>query len=87
MSVVNIEDTFVEMTELVLPSHSNNHGTTFGDKYLWCDIAGAVSAQRFCRSPVVTVSMDQYIFRTRSERNGRNFTGKGQPSFGTHRWK
>lgn len=63
MSVVNIEDTFVEMTELVLPSHSNNHGTAFGGQIAaWCDIAGAVSAQRFCRSPVVTVSMDQLHF-------------------------
>ena len=63
MNVVNVDDTMVEMTELVLPSHSNNHGTAFGGQIAaWCDIAGAVSAQRFCRSPVVTVSMDQLHF-------------------------
>ena len=63
MNVVKVEETTVEMTELVLPSHSNNHGTAFGGQIAaWCDIAAAVSAQRFCRSPVVTVSMDQLHF-------------------------
>ena len=63
MNMISVEDTKVEMTELVLPSHSNNHGTAFGGQIAaWCDIAASVSAQRFCRSPVVTVSMDQLHF-------------------------
>ena len=56
-------DTLVEMTQIVLPSHTNNHGTAFGGQIAaWCDISAAVSAQRFCRSPVVTASMDQLHF-------------------------
>ena len=63
MNIISVEDTKVQMTELVLPSHSNNHGTAFGGQIAaWCDIAAAISAQRFCRSPVVTVSMDQLHF-------------------------
>ena len=55
--------TKVEMTQIVLPSHTNNHGTAFGGQIAaWCDICAAVSAQRFCRTPVVTASMDQLHF-------------------------
>ena len=43
MSVVNIEDTFVEMTELVYRVIPTIMAQPLGDKY--CDIAGAVSAQ------------------------------------------
>ncbi len=57
------EDTRVEMTQLVLPSHTNNHGTAFGGQIAaWVDICAAVSAQRFCRLPVVTASMDALHF-------------------------
>ena len=56
-------DTCVEMTQLVLPSHTNNHGTAFGGQIAaWVDICAAVSAQRFCRMPVVTASMDALHF-------------------------
>ena len=57
------EDTCVEMTQLVLPSHTNNHGTAFGGQIAaWVDVCAAVSAQRFCRMPVVTASMDALHF-------------------------
>lgn len=63
MEVRSVEDSKVEMTELVLPSHTNNHGTAFGGQIAaWCDIAAAVSAQRFCRRSVVTASMDELHF-------------------------
>jgi acyl-CoA hydrolase len=53
----------VIMTELVLPSHTNALGTIFGGVVMgWVDIAGAIAAQRFCRSPVVTVSIDYLHF-------------------------
>lgn len=52
-----------EMQQLVLPTHSNNHGNIFGGQIAaWCDICAAISAQRFSRGPVVTVSMDQLHF-------------------------
>ena len=63
MTVRSPLDTQVEMTQIVLPSHTNNHGTIFGGQVAaWCDICAAVSAQRFCRGPVVTASMDQLHF-------------------------
>ena len=63
METRNVEDSKVEMTELVLPSHTNNHGTAFGGQIAaWVDICAAVAAQRFCRKPVVTVSMDELHF-------------------------
>lgn len=53
----------VLMTELVLPSHTNSHGTIFGGVIMsWIDIAGAIAAQRHARNPVVTVSVDYLGF-------------------------
>ena len=63
METRSVEDSRVEMTELVLPSHTNNHNTAFGGQIAaWCDICAAVAAQRFCRRPVVTASMDELHF-------------------------
>ena len=53
----------VEMNELVLPQHTNNHGTAFGGVIMsWIDICAALSAQRYARRAVVTASMDQLDF-------------------------
>ena len=61
--LIEPEATKVEMTQIVLPSHTNNHGTAFGGQIAaWVDICAAVSAQRFCRSAVVTASMDELHF-------------------------
>ncbi len=61
--VVDINATDVEMTQIVLPSHTNNHGTAFGGQLAaWIDICAAVSAQRFSRLDVVTASMDEIHF-------------------------
>ncbi|MCB9741083.1 MAG: acyl-CoA thioesterase [Alphaproteobacteria bacterium] len=56
-------DTRVEATHLVLPAHTNNHGTMFGGQVAaWMDISAAVAAQRFARKPVVTASIDELHF-------------------------
>ena len=53
----------MEMAQIVLPTHANNHGTAFGGQIAaWCDICAAISAQRFAAGAVVTVSMDQLHF-------------------------
>lgn len=63
MRVVSPQDTTVEMTQLVLPSNTNNLGTAFGGQIAaWVDICAAVSAQRFSRMSVVTASMDALHF-------------------------
>ncbi|MCB9796890.1 MAG: acyl-CoA thioesterase [Alphaproteobacteria bacterium] len=56
-------ETRVVTTHLVLPPHTNNHGTMFGGQVsAWLDIAASVSAQRFARKPVVTASIDELHF-------------------------
>lgn len=55
--------TRVEMTQIVLPEHTNAHSTIFGGQVAaWIDICAAISAQRFCRKNVVTVSIDELHF-------------------------
>ena len=53
----------VQMTELVLPSHTNALGTIFGGVIMsWVDIAAAIAAQRHSSQPVVTASIDALNF-------------------------
>lgn len=53
----------VEMTEIVLPAHTNRFGTVFGGQIMsWVDIAGAVASQRHAESLVVTAAIDQVHF-------------------------
>jgi acyl-CoA hydrolase len=54
----------VEMTELAMPTDANNLGTVFGGRIVqWMDLAGAMSARRHARTPVVTAAMDQLTFQ------------------------
>jgi len=56
-------DSFVTMTELVLPQHTNAIGTIFGGALMsWIDIAGAISAGKFAQATVVTASIDALHF-------------------------
>ncbi|NJL24265.1 MAG: acyl-CoA thioesterase [Calothrix sp. SM1_5_4] len=51
------------MTEMVLPSHTNALDSVFGGVIMsWIDICAAISAQRHCRMPVVTASIDALNF-------------------------
>ena len=60
---VGTEETRVEMTQIVLPSHTNNHGTMFGGQLVaWVDICGSVAARRFRRGSVVTAAIDELCF-------------------------
>ncbi len=53
----------VEMTQLVMPGDGNIHGTAFGGRIMqWIDLCGAMAAQRHCRMPVVTASIDRLDF-------------------------
>ena len=55
--------TRVEATHIVLTGDTNAHGTLFGGQVCaWLDLAAAVAAQRHCRRPVVTASMDEIHF-------------------------
>jgi acyl-CoA hydrolase len=53
----------VEMTEIVLPSHTNQLGTIFGGQLMaWIDIAGAIASSRHARGVCVTASLDALHF-------------------------
>jgi len=55
---------YSEMTEIVLPSHTNPLGTAFGGQIMaWIDICAGIAAQRHARQIVVTASMDDLHFR------------------------
>ena len=57
------QDSYVEMTEMVLPQHTNALGTLFGGTVLaWVDTAAAICAMRHCRQQVVTASIDDMHF-------------------------
>lgn len=56
-------DSAVETTHLVLPPDTNHHGTAFGGIIMqWMDIAAGIAAARHCRTPVVTVAVDDLLF-------------------------
>ena len=56
-------ESFVTMTEIVLPSHANALGTIFGGVVMsWIDIAAAIAAGRHSRETVVTASVDALHF-------------------------
>ena len=58
-----VKESQVEMTELVLPSHTNQLGSIFGGQVMsWIDIAAAICATRHARSVCVTASIDALHF-------------------------
>lgn len=61
--IKSVRDSEVEMTEMVLPQHTNALGTVFGGVVLsWVDIAAAICAQRHSNRIVVTASIDAMHF-------------------------
>jgi acyl-CoA hydrolase len=57
------EDSFVVMTELVLPNDTNTYGNLMGGRLMyWMDIAAALSAIKHCAMPAVTASVDNISF-------------------------
>ena len=57
------KDSFVEMTELVLPNDTNTFGNLMGGRLMyWMDIAAALAAMKHCGAPVVTASVDNISF-------------------------
>ncbi len=56
-------ESWVEMTELVMPQHTNALGTVFGGVVMsWVDIAAATCAMRHATKTVVTASIDAMHF-------------------------
>jgi acyl-CoA hydrolase len=58
-----VSQSCVQMTEIVLPGHTNQLGTIFGGQLMaWIDIAGSIAASRHARGVCVTASIDALHF-------------------------
>lgn len=56
-------DSQSEMTQIVLPNDTNILGNLLGGTLMhWIDLIGAIVANRHCRKPIVTVSMERINF-------------------------
>ena len=78
-------DSAVQMTEIVLPEDSNARGAIFGGRVLaLVDKCAAISAMRYSRIRVVTVSMDSIDF-VNEVRVGQilNLIGRLNAAFGS----
>ena len=59
------DESQVQMTELVLPQHTNALGTCFGGTILgWIDIAAGICSGRHARAVCVSVAFDEVHFIT-----------------------
>lgn len=57
-------ESFVSMTELVLPNDTNTLHNLMGGRLMhWMDIVSAICAQKHCNNIVVTASVDNISFR------------------------
>lgn len=57
------QDSYVMMSELVLPNDTNTLGNLMGGRLMhWMDIAAAIAAQKHCNCAVVTASVDNVSF-------------------------
>ena len=58
-----VQDSYVIMTELVLPNDTNTLHNLMGGRMMhWMDIVSAISAQRHSNRIVVTASVDNVSF-------------------------
>lgn len=58
-----VKESFVTMTQLVLPNHTNQLGNLLGGQLMhWIDICAALSAARHSNNVCVTASVDQIEF-------------------------
>lgn len=58
-----VKESITTMTEIVLPSHTNQLGSIFGGQIMaWIDVAGAIAATRHSRCVCVTASIDTLNF-------------------------
>ncbi|NXH08419.1 ACO12 thioesterase, partial [Loxia leucoptera] len=60
---VSTEHTHVQSTELVLPTHANHHGNTFGGQIMaWMQTVASISASRLCRSHPILKAVKMFKF-------------------------
>lgn len=60
----NVKDSYVQMTELVLPNDTNTLHNLMGGRMMhWMDIVSAIAAQKHSNRIVVTASVDNVSFK------------------------
>jgi len=60
----SVQDSYVEMTELILPNDTNLLGNLLGGRLMhWIDIAGALTASKHSNCVVATAALDSLDFR------------------------
>ncbi|KAA3438176.1 acyl-CoA thioesterase [Rufibacter hautae] len=60
----SVKDSYVRMTELVLPNDTNTLNNLMGGRMMhWMDIVSAIAAQKHSNRIVVTASVDNVSFR------------------------
>lgn len=58
-----VQDSATEMVQIVLPNDTNTFGNALGGHVMqWIDLVGAIAANRHCRMPLVTASMERLDF-------------------------
>lgn len=58
------QDSYVMMSELVLPNDTNTLGNLMGGRLMhWMDITAAIASQKHCNCAVVTASVDNVSFK------------------------
>jgi len=63
MKAKTAKESYIVMTELVLPNDTKVFGNLMGGRLMyWMDIAAALAAQKHCNAPVVTASVDNISF-------------------------
>ncbi len=63
MQAKNPKDSYIVMSELVLPNDTNLLGNLMGGKLMhYMDIAAAIASMKHCNCPVVTASVDNLSF-------------------------
>lgn len=59
-----IKDSTTSVTKTIFPGRTNHHNTLFGGEALaWMDEVAFITATRFCRKPLVTISSDRVDFK------------------------
>jgi acyl-CoA hydrolase len=59
----SVRDSVTEMVQIVLPNDTNTFGSVLGGHVMqWIDLVGAIAANRHCRMPIVTASMERLDF-------------------------
>ena len=63
--MVSLSDTHVQLIEIVMPGHANTQGNLHGGEMMgWLIMAGALTAMRVAKGPIILGAVDDVAFLT-----------------------